>query len=108
MLVLALPLAAWADWLCDGDPLRVERINGLMDASGPATAIPNAADGTLPGDGLLIHWRGETLQLPRTNNAGTPSYTDGRWWWRAEDADHPEFNQRRGGLVSYTCEPMGE
>jgi hypothetical protein len=45
-----------------------------------------------------------SLQLPRTNNSGTPSYSDGRWWWQASDADHPEFAQRRGDWERYSCE----
>ena len=48
--------------------------------------------------------RGVSLQLPRTNNAGTPSYTDGRWWWQALDPDRPEFSQRRGEVEHYSCE----
>ncbi|AII43762.1 hypothetical protein KR100_10365 [Synechococcus sp. KORDI-100] len=104
LLLLAVPVQA--DWLCDGDPLSIRRISGAVDISGLPDGIPNSAAGTLPGDGILINWRGVTLQLPRTNNAGTPSYTDGRWWWRAEDPDRPEFKERRGGITVYACEPV--
>jgi hypothetical protein len=85
---------------CDGDPLLVERHAGAVDAP----AIPNLADGTAPGDVIVLHWRDRALQLPRTNNAGAPSYTDGRWWWQAVDPDHPDFAQRRGAIERYACE----
>ena len=38
------------------------------------------------------------------NNAGSPSYTDGRWWWRVADAASPEFLERRGSVIRYQCE----
>ena len=92
LLALLLPLAgliaapgpAAADpmtaqrYLCDGEPLLAEVHNGAVDAPG----IPNSAGGTVPGAFLVLQWRGVSLQLPRTNNAGTPSYSDGRWWWQ--------------------------
>lgn len=106
LIVLASSAPVRADWLCDGDPLSIKLIPGAVDPSGLPSEIPNSAAGTLPGDGILISWRGVTLQLPRTNNAGAPSYTDGRWWWRAEDAAHPEFKERRGGITVYPCEPV--
>jgi len=107
VLMVAAPGLASADWLCEGDPLTLERIDLGQEAMGAVvTPIPNTAAGTVPGDALLIHWRGVELQLPRTNNAGVPSYTDGRWWWRVLDPDHPEFRQRRGAVESYRCEPL--
>ena len=93
-----------ADWLCDGDRLSVETIQGAVDIQGLNGGIPNSSNGTNPGDGILLRWRGLTLQLPRTNNAGVPSYTDGRWWWRAQNLEQPEFKQRRGSVVNYSCE----
>ena len=106
-LMLAIPSPVSADWICEGDRLSVETIDLGREAMGAlADSIPNMAKGTVPGDGILIHWRGVTLQLPRTNNAGVPSYTDGRWWWRAEDPDHPDFRQRRGAIETYSCEPL--
>ena len=106
-LMLAIPSPVSADWICEGDRLSVETIDLGREAMGAlADAILNTAVGTVPGDGILIHWRGVTLQLPRTNNAGAPSYTDGRWWWRAQDPDHPEFRQRRGAIETYSCEPL--
>ncbi len=106
MLLCLLPAQAAANWSCDGDPLRVETVAGSVDPTGLPGGIPNTSDGTLPGDGVLIHWREMTLQLPRTNNAGAPSYTDGRWWWRVEDPLQPEFLQRRGSIVAYDCQPL--
>ena len=100
------PGAVSAAWICDGDRLTAEQIQLGRDAFGTMDQpIPNIADGTVPGDVILLKWRGVTLQLPRTNNAGAPSYTDGRWWWQVEDPEHPDFRQRRGGIVTYACSP---
>ncbi|MFN6133642.1 MAG: hypothetical protein ACK46L_12215 [Synechococcaceae cyanobacterium] len=92
-------LPAQASYRCDGDPLRVRYEAGAVDDP----AIPNNLAGTLPGAFVLLDWRGLHLQLPRTNNSGVPSYSDGRWWWRPLSADRPEFRQRRGTLISYAC-----
>ena len=111
LLVAALLLILWAlpvsaDWLCDGDRLQLERVAGAVDVRGLTGGIPNSSDGTLPGDGILLTWRGTTLQLPRTNNAGPPSYTDGRWWWREPVGEAPEFLERRGDVIEHACEPL--
>ena len=111
-LLLTLLLAAGPAWaaepgplqrdhyLCDGDPLIAQVFAGAVDAAG----IPNTAAGTAPGAYVVLSWRGVSLQLPRSNNAGAPSYTDGRWWWQAEDLAHPAFRQRRGSVESYSCQ----
>ena len=102
------PVFADSYW-CDGDLLTAERTNLGQEAIGALLEpIPNSADGTVPGDGILLHWRGLSLQLPRTNNAGAPSYTDGRWWWRVEDFDHPDFRQRKASIETYVCEVQVE
>lgn len=93
-------LPARASYRCDGDPLQAHYEAGAVDDP----AIPNSLAGTLPGAFVLLDWRGLHLQLPRTNNSGAPSYSDGRWWWRPLSADRPEFRQRRGALISYACE----
>ena len=98
--VLAASDPAPQEYRCEGDPLLAEVHAGAVDAPG----IPNATGGTVPGAFLVLQWRGVSLQLPRTNNAGTPSYSDGRWWWQVLDADHPEFAQRRGDWEHYSCE----
>jgi hypothetical protein len=85
---------------CEGEPLLAAVHIGAVDAPG----IPNTASGTVPGAFIVLQWRGVSLQLPRTNNAGTPSYSDGRWWWQASDPAHPEFAQRRGDWEFYSCE----
>lgn len=109
MLPLVVPAPAWAAgqaplqvdrYLCEGDPLEAQVFAGAVDAPG----IPNTSAGTPPGAYVVLAWRGVSLQLPRTNNAGAPSYTDGRWWWRAADPDQPEFQQRRGAVETYSCE----
>jgi hypothetical protein len=94
------PATSAVPYRCDGDPLIAEVHQGAVDAPG----IPNSDGGTVPGAFLVLRWRGLQLQLPRTNNAGTPSYTDGRWWWQALDPDHPDFAERRGGVTRFACE----
>ena len=110
LLLLSAP-AAWAAeaavasaavtqrYLCDGDALEATLHNGAVDASG----IPNSEGGTVPGAFIVLQWRGVNLQLPRTNNAGIPSYTDGRWWWQALDPDRPDFREHRGSFKIYAC-----
>ena len=103
VMLLAAP-AAWAAgmperYLCDGDGLEAMLYKGAVDAS----EIPNSDGGTVPGAFIVLKWRGLSLQLPRTNNAGIPSYTDGRWWWQAVDPDHPHFRDHRGGVKTYAC-----
>ena len=103
LLLLSAP-AAWAAaaperYLCDGDGLEAMLHNGAVDAS----EIPNSEGGTVPGAFIVLQWRGLSLQLPRTNNAGIPSYTDGRWWWQAEDPDRPNFREYRGSVKTYAC-----
>jgi hypothetical protein len=68
--------------------------------------IPNRSGITLPGAFVVLEWQQQVLQLPRTNNAGAPSFTDGRWWWSLEDQDHPDLRQRRGlgDVVQLSCE----
>jgi hypothetical protein len=90
-------------YLCEGTPLVAEVFAGAVDAPG----IPNTAAGTPPGAYVVLRWQDWTLQLPRTNNAGAPSYTDGRWWWNPVDPEHPTFKQRRGKVETYACERDG-
>lgn len=108
LFCIAVPLnPVSAAWICDGDRLTAEDLSLGREAIGVTAApLPNIAAGTVPGDGVLLHWRGVTLQLPRTNNAGTPSYTDGRWWWQVEDPLHPDFRERRGTVISYACDAL--
>lgn len=109
LLLALLPTpAAWASaeaqpYICAGEPLQASVYRGAVDAP----AIPNSNGGTVPGGFIVLEWRGVRLQLPRTNNAGVPSYTDGRWWWQATDPDHPSFAERRGGVTTYPCERAG-
>tara|TARA_B100001939_G_C16642014_1_gene488047 strand:- start:281 stop:649 length:369 start_codon:yes stop_codon:yes gene_type:complete len=102
--LLVVPQPSWADWMCEGDRLSVEITQGAVDLTGLKQGIPNTSEGTLPGDGVVLRWRDLELQLPRTNNAGSPSYTDGRWWWRVVDASAPEFWERRGSVIRHQCE----
>jgi hypothetical protein len=88
-------------YLCEGEPLRAALYAGAVDATG----IPNTVAGTVPGAYVVLQWRDISLQLPRTNNAGPPSYTDGRWWWSPVDPEQPEFKQRRASVTTYNCLP---
>jgi hypothetical protein len=88
-------------YVCEGAPLQVAVYAGAVDAQG----IPNTVAGTVPGAYVLLQWQDLSLQLPRTNNAGSPSYTDGRWWWSPVDQERPEFKQRRASVTSYSCLP---
>jgi hypothetical protein len=86
-------------YCCGGDLLLARSENGAVDA----VAIPNISAGTPPGAFVVLEWRGISLQLPRTNNAGAPSYTDGRWWWSLENPDQPRFRLRRGAIEEIPC-----
>jgi hypothetical protein len=103
-LYAAPPAQAAERYLCEGELLVAEVHSGAVDAPG----IPNSSSGTVPGAFIVLRWRGVSLQLPRTNNAGTASYSDGRWWWQSEDPEHPMFAQRRGDWERYGCERSGE
>ena len=108
MLALLLGLLLWAtpaaavSYRCGGELLMAQPFAGAVDAPG----IPNSSGGTLPGAFVRLSWRDLSLQLPRTNNAGAPSYTDGVWWWCPADPDHPDFRHRlgRGQIETITCE----
>jgi hypothetical protein len=106
LLALLLTLApgtagAERNYHCDGDLLVARTDNGPVDALG----IPNVVAGTPPGAFVVLSWRDLSLQLPRTNNAGAPSYTDGTWWWSLEDPDHPRFRrlQGLGRIEAFSC-----
>ena len=109
-LLLVLPAAAFADsgpelsrFLCDGDPLSAALERGAVDA----VDIPNSAGGTVPGSYVVLEWRQLRLQLPRTNDAGAPVFSDGKWLWSPEDPQHPLLRLRRpgGAVQSFPCEP---
>ncbi|MFM7268595.1 MAG: hypothetical protein ACKOZT_08435 [Cyanobium sp.] len=88
---------------CDGEPLLAELIRGAVDEP----AIPDPSHAPVPVGGVvLLHWRQLDLQLPRTNNAGPASFTDGRWWWSLEDPAHPRLRLRNGGggVQDFVCE----
>ncbi|MFQ6539206.1 MULTISPECIES: hypothetical protein [Aphanothece] len=93
--------AAESRYRCDGDVLVARMENGAVDAIG----IPNTLAGTLPGAYVVIDWRGEHLQLPRSNQAGAPRYSDGRWWWSLEDPLRPDFRQLRASETRFHCVP---
>jgi hypothetical protein len=86
-------------YVCAGDPLIARVDNGAVDT----LAIPNVSGGTVPGAFVVLRWRDLSLQLPRTNNAGAPSYSDGKWWWSVEDPEHPRFLLQRGSVQSFDC-----
>lgn len=91
---------------CSGDPLTAQLIRGAMDDP----ILPDPSDSPVPvGGSVLLQWRDQRLQLPRTNNAGPASFSDGRWWWSLEDPAHPRFRLRRGpGVIEdFACEAPG-
>ena len=98
--VLPAFAATTSSYACGGDPLEAVADNGAVDAVG----IPNQTAGTVPGAFVVLRWRGVSLQLPRTNNAGAPSYTDGQWWWSLEDPERPRFQRSRGAIETFPCE----
>jgi len=119
--LLALLLAALPGWIapgaaqaagsagepihyrCNGEPLLAELVRGAVDDPG----IPDPSVSPVPVGGfVLLHWRQLDLQLPRTNNAGPASFTDGRWWWSLEDPAHPRLRLRNGGggVQDFVCE----
>lgn len=109
LLALALPATARADraaepsrFLCDGEPLTVELVRGAVDAIG----IPNSTAGTVPGSFVVLEWRQVRLQLPRSNDAGAPVFSDGKWLWSEEDPQHPLLRLRRsaGDVQTIRCE----
>lgn len=107
---LAWPLPARAvttfepqAFLCDGDPLTALLVKGPLDEP----AIPDPSNAPVPiGGGVVLRWRDLTLQLPRTNNAGEASFSDGKWWWSLEDPAHPRFRLRQplGQADDFPCE----
>jgi hypothetical protein len=96
-LVTAAPVLADSieppqTYRCDGETLIATVHRGAVDD----LTIPNRSGTTLPGAFVVLQWQQQTLQLPRTNNAGPTSFTDGKWWWSLADPDHPDLRQRRG------------
>ena len=109
LLALALPAPARADraaepsrFLCEGEPLTVELVRGAVDAIG----IPNSTAATVPGSYVVLEWRQVRLQLPRSNDAGAPAFSDGKWLWSQEDPQHPLLRLRRpgGDAQTFRCE----
>lgn len=112
--VAAMPLAlvsgagpepAVRSYRCDGEPLQVTLLPGPVDAVG----IPNTLAGTLPGASLVLRWQGVERPLPRTNNAGSPSYSDGQWYWQEDGSDHARLLLRlaTGDRREIRCEAVG-
>jgi len=100
---LAATTQAPQSYRCDGDPLVALLINGPMDDP----SIPDPSTGSVPiGGSVVLQWRQRSLQLPRTNNAGPVSFSDGTWWWSLEDASQPRFRHRRGpgDVEDFACE----
>ena len=103
---------AWADtalipraYICAGEPLSALLVKGPMDEP----AIPDPSTAPVPiGGSVVLSWRGLSLQLPRTNNAGPASFSDGKWWWSLEDPAHPRFRLRRplGDIQDFVCEAL--
>ena len=95
--------AAWAvseqSYLCAEDPLVATAHAGAVDALG----IPNTSAGTAPGAFVVLRWRDLSLQLPRSNSSGPPSYSDGKWFWGVDDPEHPSFSLLVGSRENFSC-----
>jgi len=113
ILLAPFPLAAaWAlnsppaqSYRCDGEPLTALLVRGAMDEA----TIPDPSNAVVPiGGYVVLQWQGISLQLPRTNNAGSASFTDGKWWWSLEDQDHPRFRLRGGlgAIQDFACDRL--
>ena len=113
--ILLAPLSmptAWAlstppaqTYRCDGEPLTAQLFRGAMDEA--TLADPSSAPVPIGGY-VVLQWQDLSLQLPRTNNAGAASFTDGRWWWSLEDQDHPRFRLRQGlgNVQDFACDRL--
>lgn len=98
------PVAGWAlsteHYICDGEPLEATYDSGPVDA----ISLPNTIDGTVPGSVVVLRWRDLTLQLPRTNVAISPIYSDGKWTWSLESGvEQPRFLLNQGATVRFAC-----
>ncbi|MFM7265402.1 MAG: hypothetical protein ACKOZW_07390 [Cyanobium sp.] len=104
-LSAAAPDLAMRSYRCAGEPLVVTLLPGPVDAVG----IPNTLAGTLPGASLLLRWQGVQRPLPRTNNAGAPSYSDGQWFWQEDGAEQARLLLRlaSGDRQEIRCEAAG-
>lgn len=85
---------------CAQDPLVALYDNGPVDDP----RVNNQLAGTLPGAFVVLRWRDLNLQLPRTNIAGTPSYSDNKWFWGLTDPEHPTFFLKVGDRQDFTCD----
>ena len=113
ILLTPFPMpAAWAlntppaqTYRCDGEPLKAQLFRGAMDEA--TLADPSTAPVPIGGY-VVLQWHDLSLQLPRTNNAGPASFTDGRWWWSLEDQDHPRFRVRQGlgDIQDFDCDRL--
>ncbi|NQV09919.1 MAG: hypothetical protein HQ527_01935 [Cyanobacteria bacterium] len=106
-LCASLASPAWGqvvelDYRCDGDPLAARYDSGPVDDP----LVGNVSAGTIPGAFAVLRWREVSLQLPRSNDAGPPQYTDGKWFWGLEDPAHPRFLLNSGAQYAFACEAL--
>lgn len=88
------------NYQCEGDPLVALYDNGPVDDP----RVNNQLAGTLPGAFVVLRWRDLNLQLPRTNIAGAPSYSDNKWFWALTEPDHPTFFLKVGDRQDFACD----
>ena len=99
----ALPPPPIQTYRCDGEALTAQLERGAMDEA----TLPDPSAAPVPiGGYVVLKWRDLNLQLPRTNNAGPASFSDGKWWWSLEDQAHPRFRLRQGlgNVRDFACE----
>ena len=99
-------IPAEGHYRCDGEALSTVFQPGAVDA----VDLPNQSAGTLPGSFLVVRWRGIQLQLPRTNDAGPPRFSDGKWLWQFNPGEPPRFLLRQGlgEVQEFGCEAVAD
>ncbi len=106
-LLIARPSAAWSSlpqhYSCGGDPL-LARVETRFDLFGELDPLPASG----PPDSLVVlQWRNLTLQLPRSQDPGPASYTNGTWTWDGTDSRHPRLSLLREERQDFPCTRTG-
>ncbi len=106
LFVVILPPSKF---ICESEPLNVTIYNNLNGDYQIAHDLENIDAGAF----ALIKWKGLSIMIPRTFNAGEISFSDRKWWWSYQDRenpldiDHPRFRHllQRGQIEDYSCFP---
>ncbi|WP_126147618.1 hypothetical protein [Synechococcus elongatus] len=98
----ALAARTEVTYSCVQEPLVALYDNGPVDDP----RVNNQLTGTLPGAFVVLRWRNLNLQLPRTNIAGAPTYSDNKWFWGLTDPEHPTFFLKVGDRQDFACDRL--